>query len=76
MLGESGDEEESDNIITQVLDEIGIEVSGKVKITGKYVILIINVMNSDRCEKHPLWVAKLVRVPNLATKKLKHNLQS
>lgn len=32
MLGESGDEEESDNIITQVLDEIGIEMSGKVKI--------------------------------------------
>ncbi|GLV34562.1 Charged multivesicular body protein 2b [Carabus blaptoides fortunei] len=31
MLGESGDEEESDNIITQVLDEIGIEVSGKMR---------------------------------------------
>lgn len=30
MLTESGDEEESDNIITQVLDEIGIEISGKV----------------------------------------------
>lgn len=30
MLDESGDEEESDNIITQVLDEIGIEISGKV----------------------------------------------
>uniref|UniRef100_V5H0X2 Charged multivesicular body protein n=2 Tax=Anoplophora glabripennis TaxID=217634 RepID=V5H0X2_ANOGL len=30
MLTESGDEEESDNIITQVLDEIGIEISGKM----------------------------------------------
>lgn len=32
MLTESGDEEESDNIVTQVLDEIGIEISGKVSI--------------------------------------------
>lgn len=30
MLTESGDEEESDNIVSQVLDEIGIEISGKV----------------------------------------------
>lgn len=30
ILNESGDEEESDNIVTQVLDEIGIEISGKV----------------------------------------------
>ncbi|ERL91410.1 charged multivesicular body protein 2b-B [Dendroctonus ponderosae] len=30
MLTESGDEEESDNIVTQVLDEIGIEMSGKM----------------------------------------------
>lgn len=30
ILAESGDEEESDNIVTQVLDEIGIEISGKV----------------------------------------------
>lgn len=30
MLEESGDEQESDNIISKVLDEIGIEVSGKV----------------------------------------------
>jgi charged multivesicular body protein 2B len=30
ILAESGDEEESDNIITQVLDEIGIEISGKM----------------------------------------------
>lgn len=30
MLTESGDEQESDNIITQVLDEIGIEMGEKV----------------------------------------------
>ncbi len=30
MLGESGDEEEQDAIVNQVLDEIGIEISGKV----------------------------------------------
>lgn len=30
MLAESGDEEESDQIVNQVLDEIGIEISGKV----------------------------------------------
>merc|ERR1711988_2085414 len=31
ILAESGDEEEQDAIVAQVLDEIGIEVSGKVK---------------------------------------------
>ncbi|XP_046667957.1 charged multivesicular body protein 2b [Homalodisca vitripennis] len=30
MLNESGDEEESDLIVNQVLDEIGIEISGKM----------------------------------------------
>ena len=30
MLNESGDEEEGDAIVNQVLDEIGIEISGKV----------------------------------------------
>lgn len=30
MLDESGDEEEGDQIINQVLDEIGIEMSGKM----------------------------------------------
>merc|ERR1712098_297391 len=30
MLTESGDEEEEDAIVNQVLDEIGIEVSGKL----------------------------------------------
>ena len=31
ILGESGDEEEQDAIVNQVLDEIGIEISGKVR---------------------------------------------
>ena len=31
MLAESGDEEEQDAIVNQVLDEIGIEISGKVR---------------------------------------------
>jgi len=30
MLDESGDEEEQDRIVSQVLDEIGIEISGKM----------------------------------------------
>lgn len=30
MLNESGDEEEQDAIVSQVLDEIGIEISGKM----------------------------------------------
>ena len=30
IFDESGDEEEQDAIVSQVLDEIGIEISGKV----------------------------------------------
>lgn len=30
IMNESGDEEESDAIVNKVLDEIGIEISGKV----------------------------------------------
>lgn len=32
ILGESGDEEESDAVVNQVLDEIGIEITGKVTV--------------------------------------------
>lgn len=32
MLDESGDEEETDLIVNQVLDEIGIEISGQVSL--------------------------------------------
>ncbi len=31
ILDDSGDEEESDAIVTQVLDEIGIDIEGKVR---------------------------------------------
>lgn len=31
IFDESGDEEESQDIVNQVLDEIGIEISGKVR---------------------------------------------
>ena len=31
LFDESGDEEESEGIVSQVLDEIGIEISGKVR---------------------------------------------
>ena len=32
ILAESGDEEEEEGIVNQVLDEIGIEISGKVRL--------------------------------------------
>lgn len=44
MLAESGDEEESDQIVNQVLDEIGIEVSGKVNVL---IVFFINETNFD-----------------------------
>lgn len=53
MLGESGDEEESDNIVTQVLDEIGIEISGKVKLfiiflESVYIYVVFLLFSIDR----------------------------
>lgn len=33
IFGESGDEEEFDVVVSQVLDEIGIEIIGKVKLS-------------------------------------------
>lgn len=44
MLTESGDEEESDNVITQVLDEIGIEISGKVSFAAPFIALIQSLL--------------------------------
>jgi len=38
ILGESGDEEEEDAVVSQVLDEIGIEISGKV--CTRYVLTV------------------------------------
>lgn len=39
MLAESGDEEEQDAIMNQVLDEIGVEISGKVMLLHKISIM-------------------------------------
>lgn len=36
MLEDSGDEEETNGIVSRVLDEIGIEMSGKVHFESKY----------------------------------------
>lgn len=47
ILAESGDEEESDNIVTQVLDEIGIEISGKVSISFLLGSSIFKIKISD-----------------------------
>lgn len=44
ILDESGDEEEQEAVVNQVLDEIGIEISGKVKrghSKGKNAVKII-----------------------------------
>ena len=38
IFDESGDEEEQDAIVNQVLDEIGIEISGKVNIRSHTAI--------------------------------------
>ena len=52
ILDESGDEEEQDAIVTQVLDEIGIEISGKVSFFMKSSIrfgdFLSKVKNSNR----------------------------
>lgn len=42
MLDESGDEEESDFIVNQVLDEIGIEMSGKVRSMSEVKICLLS----------------------------------
>lgn len=42
MLDESGDEEESDFIVNQVLDEIGIEMSGKVRSMPEVKICLLS----------------------------------
>ena len=44
VLDGSGDEEEQDAIISQVLDEIGIETSGKVSNIHNIIIVIVNYL--------------------------------
>ena len=45
MLEESGDESEEEAIVNKVLDEIGIEISGKVV----YILLIDHMINIMQC---------------------------
>lgn len=40
IFGESGDEEEFDVVVSQVLDEIGIEIIGKVYVKLSFIIII------------------------------------
>lgn len=53
MLTESGDEEESDQIVNKVLDEIGIEISGKMSDAPSAVNDSLGVakMSEDDIEK-------------------------
>ena len=38
VFDDSGDEEEQDAIVSQVLDEIGIEITGKVNYLSLFII--------------------------------------
>jgi charged multivesicular body protein 2B len=58
ILNESGDEEEGDAIVNQVLDEIGIEISGKVSDTHKSVFPL-----SGELEKGQAGHITAIRVP-------------
>lgn len=52
IMDESGDEEETEGIVNQVLDEIGIEISGKVRCSllcyfGLFCECIINFVSLE-----------------------------
>jgi hypothetical protein len=62
ILNESGDEEEGDAIVNQVLDEIGIEISGKVSDTQKCVFPLSAELEKGQdghitaiCPSQPVW---------------------
>lgn len=44
IFDESGDEEESQGIVNQVLDEIGIEISGKVRKMFYFLLLSVIII--------------------------------
>lgn len=50
IFEDSGDEEESQDIVNQVLDEIGIEITGKVRIMGcpflKFYLNLFQIIQS------------------------------
>ena len=44
ILNESGDEEESDAIVNQVLDEIGIEIGSKVRLMNECLCTLLTFL--------------------------------
>lgn len=81
MLEESGDEEETNGIVNKVLDEIGIEISGKVI---SLAIISIHSIHSIyfplcRCQMRHRQSGTLLDIPQSNPAKisiLKHNWQS
>ena len=47
ILDESGDEEEQEAIVNQVLDEIGIEVSGRVSVEQGSIVKCVKFHTDD-----------------------------
>lgn len=45
-MTESGDEEETEGVVNQVLDEIGIEISGKVKPQYNQANCFLNIIET------------------------------
>ena len=65
ILTESGDEEEQDAIVTQVLDEIGIDISGKVKYTFIWTLSQENLSSwfaTRSCSNQPTQLQRLARM--------------
>ena len=54
MLGGSDEEEEQDAIINQVLDEIGIEVAGKVSLSHIYIYASIQSLDLPNRASHEI----------------------
>lgn len=56
ILDESGDEEEQEAVVNQVLDEIGIEVAGRVRASAVFFVsLHVFFVNSQTCIKQPVY---------------------
>ena len=47
ILAESGDEEEEEGIVNQVLDEIGIEISGKVRLLEAFIVYLVTILEHE-----------------------------
>ena len=59
ILNESGDEEESDSIVAQVLDEIGIDISSKVVLFVFLVFILCLIVDSLQVAQAPSAPSKL-----------------